>query len=220
MDYVKTNNINSDRTETDFKAETKPLIDFKQNVARIKPANNTGNQFVKRKKSPITSDSTKKILDSIFAVPPSMMTYQSAANMARQVKAQISSTNQNLENFRGETKTFAIHWHKIISNSIACIAMFLIGAPLGSIIKRGGLGIPFLVSIFFFIVFYLLNMQGEKWVNQDLVAPVQGIWTANFVLFIIGFFFLRQARIDARLFDADVYLVFMERLKRRFFTKK
>ncbi len=178
------------------------------------------NQSKKKKKPVLSSDSTKIILDSIFAIPPSVANYQSAANMARQVKAQISTTNSTLENFRDETKTFAIQWHKIISNSIACIAMFLIGAPLGSIIKKGGLGIPFLVSIFFFIVFYLLNMQGEKWVKQDLVAPVQGIWTANFVLFIIGFFFLRQARIDARLFDADVYLVFMDKLKRRFFSKQ
>jgi lipopolysaccharide export system permease protein len=63
-------------------------------------------------------------------------------------------------------------------------------------------------------------MQGEKWVKQDLVSPVQGIWTANFVLFIIGLFFLRQARVDARLFDADVYLVYLDRLKKRFFRKR
>lgn len=159
-------------------------------------------------------------LDSIFRQPPNRMAYQSAANMARQVKAQIATNNSTLESYRDEKKTFAIQWHKIISNSIACIAMFLIGAPLGSIIKKGGLGIPFLVSIFFFIVFYLLNMQGEKWVKQDLVAPVQGVWTANFVLFCIGMFFLRQARVDARLFDADVYLVYLDRFKKRFFNKK
>lgn len=192
----------------------------KREKEQIKPKATIDNQSKKKKKPVLSSDSTKIILDSIFAIPPSVANYQSAANMARQVKAQISTTNSTLENFRDETKTFAIQWHKIISNSIACIAMFLIGAPLGSIIKKGGLGIPFLVSIFFFIVFYLLNMQGEKWVKQDLVAPVQGIWTANFVLFIIGFFFLRQARIDARLFDADVYLVFMDKLKRRFFSKQ
>ncbi len=157
-------------------------------------------------------------LDSIFEIPPTKIEFQSAANMARQVKAQITSNGSTIESYNDEKKTFTIQWHKIISNSIACIAMFLIGAPLGSIIKKGGLGIPFLVSIFFFIIFYLLNMQGEKWVNQDLVSPWQGIWTANITLFIIGAFFLRQARIDARLFDADVYLVFVDKIKKRFGT--
>lgn len=175
----------------------------------------------KQKRQEVLSpDSVLGKLDSIFRQPPNRMAYQSAANMARQVKAQIATNNSTLESYRDEKKTFAIQWHKIISNSIACIAMFLIGAPLGSIIKKGGLGIPFLVSIFFFIVFYLLNMQGEKWVKQDLVAPVQGVWTANFVLFCIGMFFLRQARVDARLFDADVYLVYLDRFKKRFFNKK
>lgn len=175
----------------------------------------------KQKRQEVLSpDSVLGKLDSIFTLAPTRMTFQSAANMARQVKAQIATNNSTLESYRDEKKTFAIQWHKIISNSIACIAMFLIGAPLGSIIKKGGLGIPFLVSIFFFIVFYLLNMQGEKWVKQDLVAPVQGVWTANFVLFCIGMFFLRQARVDARLFDADVYLVYLDRFKKRFFNKK
>ena len=192
-----------------------PLLNAKKNT----PTKNITTSK-KQQLSVLSNDSIFMKLDSIYALPTNRVAFQSAANMARQVKAQITTNNSTLENYREEKKTFAIQWHKIISNSIACIAMFLIGAPLGSIIKKGGLGIPFLVSIFFFIVFYLLNMQGEKWVKQDLVSPVQGIWTANFVLFIIGLFFLRQARVDARLFDADVYLVFMDKLKKRFFTKK
>ncbi len=212
--------VDRDRPDSGLVEKPKLAQERKREKELVKPKVNIEDQSKRKKKPVLSSDSTKKVLDSIFAIPPSMANYQSAANMARQVKAQISTTNSTLENFGDETKTFAIQWHKIISNSIACIAMFLIGAPLGSIIKRGGLGIPFLVSIFFFIVFYLLNMQGEKWVKQDLVPPFQGIWTANFVLFIIGFFFLRQARIDARLFDTDVYLVFFDKLKSRFLTKK
>ncbi len=137
---------------------------------------------VKPKNNLIPTDSLRKKLDSVFNMTPNMMVYQNAANMARQVKAQVTTNNATLESYRDEYKTFAIQWHKIISNSIACIAMFLIGAPLGSIIKEEGLEFHFWFPFFFFIVFYLLNMQGEKWVKQDLVSPVQGIWTANFVL--------------------------------------
>jgi lipopolysaccharide export system permease protein len=93
--------------------------------------------------------------------------------------------------------------------------MFLIGAPLGSIIKKGGLGVPVLVSILFFILYYVLDLMGTKWAKQDVISVPVGVWMANFILFWIGMVFLRQARVDARLFDADFYHVFLDKVKNR-----
>ena len=149
-------------------------------------------------------------VDSLFAIPPPRHTVQAATNMARQVKSQVLNSNAAIANYQTEKVVFEIQWHKIIANSVMCIAMFLIGAPLGAIIKRGGLGVPFLISIIFFIVYYLLNMQGEKLAKQGLISPMTGIWAADVILVIIGFVFLRQARADARLFDADAYRVFLD----------
>ena len=101
-----------------------------------------------------------------------------------------------------------------------CIAMFLIGAPLGAIIKRGGLGVPFLISILFFIIYYVLNMQGEKMAKQGIISPMVGIWAADFILLVVGLVFLRQARLDARLFDADAYRVFFERVRQWFIARR
>jgi lipopolysaccharide export system permease protein len=162
----------------------------------------------------------KEKFDSLFSVKPSFDVIQSAANSARQFKSQIENGSLGIENYSKELMTFEIQWHRIITNSLACIAMFLIGAPLGAIIKRGGLGIPFLVSIFFFIVFYLLTMQGEKLAKQGTVNVIEGIWAADFILLMIGLFFLRQARNDARLFEADFYLVVMDKAKRLIRAKK
>jgi lipopolysaccharide export system permease protein len=103
---------------------------------------------------------------------------------------------------------------------MACLAMFLIGAPLGSIIKRGGLGVPFLVSILFFIIYYITTMQGEKLAKQAKISVVTGVWMADFLLLIVGLFFLRQARIDARLFEADFYRVVLDKVKRWFQKRK
>jgi lipopolysaccharide export system permease protein len=161
-----------------------------------------------------SSDSlfTKRI-DSLFALPPTRNIVQSATNMARQVKSQVLNSNAAIENYQKEKVVFEIQWHKIIANSVMCIAMFLIGAPLGAIIKRGGLGVPFLISILFFIIYYLLNMQGEKLAKQGLISPMTGIWAADVILLLIGMVFLRQARADARLFDSDAYRVFFDRLR-------
>jgi lipopolysaccharide export system permease protein len=115
---------------------------------------------------------------------------------------------------------FLIQWHKILASSFACIAMFLIGAPLGAIIKKGGLGVPFLVSILFFIIYYLLTMTGEKWAKQDIISVQLGVWTADVALFIVGLFFLRQARLDARLFEADFYSVVYDKFKKWLISKK
>jgi lipopolysaccharide export system permease protein len=153
-------------------------------------------------------------VDSIFHAPARVNVAQAATNMARQVKSQIESNNVSRETYEADLRVFQIQWHKILASSMACIAMFLIGAPLGAIIKRGGLGVPFLVSILFFIVYYLLSMQGEKFAKQGTISPIAGVWAADFILLIIGLLFLRQARVDARLFEADFYSVMIDKLKR------
>lgn len=158
-------------------------------------------------------------VDSLMTLPLTRDHLQAATNYARQTKTQIANSNEYEKNYRLSHIVFEVQWHKILSNSLACIAMFLIGAPLGAIIKRGGLGVPFLVSILFFIVFYLLTMQGEKWAKTGAIDPAMGVWAADFILLFIGLFFLRQARVDARLFDTDFYLVVIDKIKTRFLTK-
>lgn len=157
--------------------------------------------------------------DSVFLAEPSREMITGAANTARQFKTLFSNGIAGIDNYVKERKIFEIQWHKILANSMACIAMFLIGAPLGAIIKRGGLGVPFLVSILFFIIFYILSMQGEKLVKQDTVDVPIGIWAADVILLVIGLFFLRQARNDARLFEADFYSVVIDKMKRYFKAK-
>lgn len=162
-----------------------------------------------------TTDSTSLAkLDSVFEKVPTRDIAQTATNMARQVKSQIQGSNMGRSNYESELIVFEIQWHLILANSLACVAMFLIGAPLGSIIKRGGLGVPFLVSILFFIIFYVLSMQGQKLAKQGTVSPEVGVWMSDAVLFVIGLVFLRQARIDARLFESDFYAVAVEKIRR------
>ncbi len=169
----------------------------------------------------VTTDSAYLAkIDSIYSLPASRNVVQAATNMARQVKSQVLNSNAAIDNYRKEKIVFEIQWHKIIASSFMCIAMFLIGAPLGAIIKRGGIGVPFLISIIFFIIYYVLNMQGEKMAKQELISPMVGMWAADFILLIIGFVFLRQAREDARLFDADAYRVMLDRIRGWFSSRK
>ncbi len=158
---------------------------------------------------------TRKVSDSLFMAPPTSEEIATALNQTRTLKSQLLNMNTTRTNHERERQVYQIQWHKILSNSIACIVMFLIGAPLGSIIKKGGLGVPVIFSIFFFILFYLIISTGEKWALQGKISVPAGIWSADVILALIGLVFLRQARLDARLFDSDYYQVVIEKLKRR-----
>ncbi len=142
-----------------------------------------------------------------------------AKNAAQRIKVNLSSMATRVDMMEHDIYKYEIEKYKKYSQAVACIVMFLIGAPLGAIIKKGGLGVPVLISIFFFIIYYVLTIMTEKWAKEGLMDPLVAVWTADIILFPIGLFFLRQARIDARLFDSDVYAIWMEKMIARFSKK-
>ncbi|MGB4972489.1 MAG: LptF/LptG family permease [Cyclobacteriaceae bacterium] len=172
----------------------------------------------------IANDSIRAIVtaksDSLFGSPATKVEISTALNHARMIKSQIVNYSSQIDTYENEYRVFQVQWHKILANSLACIAMFLIGAPLGAIIKRGGLGVPVLASIIFFIFFYIMSMMGDKWAKQGVISVPIGIWMADVILFVIGLLFLRQARADARLFESDFYSVVWDKLKAWFRSKK
>lgn len=129
--------------------------------------------------------------------PKNQMPEKNYLEMITQVKAETKA-------IRRELTTYQMQWHQIPASAIACITMFFIGAPVGAIVKKGGLGMPFLVSVLFFVVYYILTLQAENLAEQEMVNPATGVWLANAILFCFGMFFLYQARRDARLFEMDV----------------
>lgn len=176
---------------------------------------------VDSKKDTVKAKTKEEVVDELIADDKNPeRVIQTALNMVRQTRSKLQTSNTRLERLQHDKDVYEIQWHKILANSMACIVMFLIGAPLGAIIKRGGLGVPVLVSIIFFIIFYVLSMTGEKWSKQDVIDPMIGIWAANAILLPVGLIFLRQARNDARLFDSDFYNVLMDNIRKWFGKRK
>lgn len=139
---------------------------------------------------------------------------QIATNKARNLRSFSQSYVERLQSTTRDSKNFEIEIYRKYTQSAACLVMFLIGAPLGAIIKKGGLGVPVLISILFFISFYVMSILGEKWGREGLLPVGQGMWTANLVLLPIGLFFLYQARNDSALLEVDLYRRFINKLKR------
>ena len=99
----------------------------------------------------------------------------------------------------------AIEWHRKFTLSFACLIFFFIGAPLGAIIRKGGLGMPVVISVAMFIVYYIIDTSGIK-MAQEMVVPVWfGMWISSAVLLPIGIFLTYKAAKDSTLFNAEFY---------------
>jgi lipopolysaccharide export system permease protein len=144
---------------------------------------------------------------------------QYATNNARTIKAFLGSQKDRIDFYKTDANNFNIEFYRKFTFSFACLVMFLIGAPLGSIIKKGGLGVPILVSISFFIFYYIFSIVAEKWAKEGLINLALGMWFTNLLFLPIGLFFLRQARNDSRLFETDYFAVIFDKLKQKFIRK-
>lgn len=140
--------------------------------------------------------------------------YSKAADKTNILK---SSTQLIVEDYiqrAFDLRLFNIEWHKKFALSFACIVLFIIGAPLGSIIRKGGLGMPLVVAVGFFLVFHLLNMFGEKFVRQGLLPTFWGIWLPSLVLLPIGCFLVYKAMNDSQLFNNEFYFRLFKKAKK------
>lgn len=142
-----------------------------------------------------------------------------ALGKARNVKVNLASTKSRIYSHQRQVNLYIYERDRKYAISLACIIMFLIGAPLGAIIKKGGLGAPVIIAISFFIIYYVVGSIGKQQTKELQLDPYTAAWMANAALLPCGLFFLRQARIDARLFDVDVYTIWIEKLKARFAKK-
>lgn len=132
----------------------------------------------------------------------------------------VSRQHQNMNEFKSltmEEEKKSIRRHKIelirkYTLSVACIIFFFIGAPLGSIIRKGGLGTPLVVSVFMFLVYYIFDNSGTK-LARDGRWPVElGVWLSTLVLTPLGVFFTWKAMNDSAVFDGDRYKAFFRRM--------
>ncbi len=114
-----------------------------------------------------------------------------------------------------------IVWHQKFTLSVACLLFFFIGAPLGAIIRKGGLGLPVVISAFMFIIFHIISITGEKYTRAGILPAWEGMWLAPLVLLPIGLFLTRKATTDSPLLDMETWDKLLAKLlPKRWFNKK
>ncbi len=103
--------------------------------------------------------------------------------------------------------------------SFACLVFFFIGAPLGAIIRKGGLGTPAVISIFFFVVYYVISISGQKMVEENVVGTFAGMWAASYILLPIGIFLTYKATTDSVILNIETYLMFFKKINDLLYKK-
>jgi lipopolysaccharide export system permease protein len=164
-------------------------------------------------------DSTRKkkpLKDLLAGFSPSDRKFilEAARNSAFAVRENLKVNNEN-----GYMKDKMYYKHQIVMHkkftfSIACFLLFFIGAPLGAIIRKGGLGLPAVISTIFFILFWVLSFTGEKYAIAGVLPAYEGMWIAPAILLPIGIFLTYKANTDASLLDVDTWIKLFNRIFR------
>ena len=153
--------------------------------------------------------------DSLYAAQ-SPFKQQSIANRAISM-LKMDKQNYEFKSYMTEDDRFVIRRHEIelqkkFTLSLACLVFFFIGAPLGAIIRKGGLGTPIVISVLLFIVYYIIDNVGYKLAREGRWQVWQGIWLSSAVLLPLGIFLTKKAVDDSAVFNADAYRNFFRRL--------
>lgn len=145
---------------------------------------------------------------------------QQATNNSRNVTALLLPASADKAIQDENYIKFNIELHRKFTLSFACILLFLIGAPLGAIIRKGGLGMPLIIAVSFFVIYHITSVTGEKLAKSGSLPTWMGMWMATGMLLPIAFVLINSARNDSRVFTKDWYLRLWYGIKKLFKGKK
>lgn len=162
-------------------------------------------------------------LDSVLAdlsTEDQQRTLRAATNRAHSSLSEFEFRGIFTENMNMSLRTHLLEWQRKFSLSLACLIFFFIGAPLGAIIRKGGLGVPVVVSVLIFIFYYIINVAGEKMAKQGEWNMLFGAWLSSMILAPIGAFLISRANKDSMVFNIEGYRHFFMTVLGLRYTRK
>lgn len=140
--------------------------------------------------------------------------YNTAKTAANEIKAQ----NDFQRSDQWYINRHVIEWQRKYTLSIACLLLFFVGAPFGSIVRKGGLGLPLVASVGFFVLYYVIGMIAERAVRESAIGAI-GMWISTFAMIPIGFLLTVEATSDSSMFAPSTWKRIFTRLWKRLFRR-
>ena len=136
---------------------------------------------------------------------------QEAVNNVRTQKDQVAGLIYELESKGRQTRLYQIEWHRMFNVAIACFIFFFIGAPLGAIIRKGGVGTPIIIAVLFFVMYYVITMIGERSAKEGAMTALGGMWMPTIIILVIGLFLTWMATRDSSIFNQELYVNYIKK---------
>ena len=154
-------------------------------------------------------------IDSIFeasTLAQKQRFVNAAASRTESLKSDFGFKNYTIEGNDYQIRRHKIEWHKKITMSLSCLLFFFIGAPLGGIIRKGGLGMPVIISVVMFIIYYVIDNAGYKLARDGHWIVWNGVWLSSAILAPLGIFLTYKSNKDSVVLNADAYINFFKRI--------
>lgn len=161
---------------------------------------------------PDTTAPTRFLSSLRLPVSRQVALIQQALVNVRNLKAFTASETRYRQTDRKKIARMMIEFHTRIVLALSCIALFLVGSSLGAIIRKGGFGMPMVMGIIFFILFYISLTLGKKLTEEMVVSPFTGMWLCIFIFFPLGLYLLYKANNDSQLLETDNYIIRIKEL--------
>jgi lipopolysaccharide export system permease protein len=144
-----------------------------------------------------------------------LIAIEGAKRQAQDNRSQLEGKLTRYRNYQSKITKHYMEVHRKFTLSFACFIFFFIGAPLGAIIRKGGLGMPVVISVLFFIFYYIVDTLGVKFAKEGAWQVYQGMWLSSSILFPLGAFLTYKSATDSTLLNADAYIIFFQKLFKR-----
>ncbi|HER08370.1 MAG TPA: YjgP/YjgQ family permease [Bacteroides sp.] len=135
-----------------------------------------------------------------------------AINFARSNKSFINTHASTGEWKVSRLRRYQIEIHRKFTLSLLCLIFFFIGAPLGAIIRKGGLGVPVIVSVLLFLIYYVISITGEKFARDNIMQPFWGMWISTFIMVPVSIFLTYKAANDSVIMNIETYFTWLKKL--------
>ena len=148
----------------------------------------------------------------IFTPQDSLQAISMALDKADRVKEEASLYIDTDDAQFYQFRTLHQEWHRKFTFPVSCLIFALIGSSLGAIVRRGGIGMPIIISIFFFVVYFIIDSFGTNMLRNESIPIWLGMWLSNIVLFPVGIFLAYKANQDSSALNVEVYVIFFRKL--------
>lgn len=234
--------IRVDLAELDFQKHDEDLFrkaHEMMTVNQLEAAQDSFNMQINRRLTSLDKYFTKNLyltrdtlsLDSVALVPDGelftglstaqkLRVIDGAKRISRQQKKHTEDTVKAMYDIGVRKRSFRMEWHRKFFFAFSCIVLFFIGAPLGAIIRKGGIAWPAVIGLIIFVAYYILSIAGEKMAKAGSIEPWMGMWFSSIVLFPVGCWLTWKATRDSAVMDRDFYVKLFEKITKLFTKSK